>query len=181
MSRSRFHTWLGFGRRVAAGVFRDRVLENAASVTFFVLLSIFPGLAVLVSAYGLFAEHTQQYQTLWNANGGRVYFYQSEMPYDPPSPEAWSHDGITGYASYKVAPGVTTHEAWGLGIYCVFRGAPVIAHTAIEAPEGPHAPGVKFHHIITIRLNGLPESGIAHVINDRGDPVVHSKKATLDR
>lgn len=133
-----------------------------------------------VTAYALFAEHTQQYQTLWNANGGRVYFYQSEMPYDPPSPQAWSHDGITGYASYKVSPNVTMHEAWGLGIYCVFRGSPVIAHTAIEAPEGPQASGVKFHHVVTIRLNGLPDSGIAHVINDRGEPVVHSKKATID-
>jgi hypothetical protein len=32
----------------------------------------------------LFTEHFQEYQTLWNGNNGRVYFYQSEMPYDPP-------------------------------------------------------------------------------------------------
>ena len=37
-----------------------------------------------VTAYGLFVEHFQQYQTLWNGNGGATYFYQSEMPYDPP-------------------------------------------------------------------------------------------------
>src|SRR5207253_7523621 len=72
-----------------------------------------------VTVYGLFVEHCQEYQTLWNGNGGRMYFYQSEMPYDPPNYEAWSHDGVHGYASYKVADSVTTHQAWGLGIYCV--------------------------------------------------------------
>src|SRR5205085_1828070 len=42
-----------------------------------------------VTVYGLFVEHTQSYQTIWNGNGGHVYFYQSEMPYDPPSNEIW--------------------------------------------------------------------------------------------
>ena len=49
-----------------------------------------------VICYGLFVEHCQQYQTLWNGNGGRVYFYQSEMPYDVPDQAAWDHDGLTG-------------------------------------------------------------------------------------
>ncbi len=74
-----------------------------------------------VIMYGLFVEHTQKYQTLWNGNDGRCYFYQSEMPYDPPSVEAWRHGNVIGYASYKVADTVTTHEAWGLGVYCVFN------------------------------------------------------------
>jgi hypothetical protein len=33
-----------------------------------------------VTAYGLFVEHYQQYQVLWNGNNGRTYFYQSELP-----------------------------------------------------------------------------------------------------
>ena len=37
-----------------------------------------------VTIYGLFNEHHEEYQTLWNGNGGRVYFYQSELPYDVP-------------------------------------------------------------------------------------------------
>ncbi len=77
-----------------------------------------------VTLYGLFVEHCQEYQTIWNGNGGRVYFYQSEMPYDPPSQVAWSHGGVRGYASYKVGDAVTTHEAWGLGVYCLFLRAP---------------------------------------------------------
>jgi hypothetical protein len=70
-----------------------------------------------VTIYGLFVEHFQQYQTLWNGNGGRVYFYQSEDPYDPPDQVSWtSGAGVNGWASYKVADSVTSHEAWGLGV-----------------------------------------------------------------
>ena len=127
-----------------------------------------------VTIYALFVEHCQEYQTMWNGNGGRVYFYQSEMPYDPPSIEEWSHDGVRGYASYKVADSVTTHEAWGLGVYCVFKAAPIVAETAIEAPID--APGVKMHHMITIRLSGQAGSGINHVINRQGDAVLTPEK-----
>ncbi len=130
-----------------------------------------------VTIYGLFVEHTQEFQTLWNGNGGRVYFYQSEMPYDPPTPEAWKHEAVSGYASYKVADSVTTHEAWGLGVYCVFYAAPVVADNAIETPT---APGVKMHHMVTIRLSGKPNSGIRHVINGTGDAVITNRKATVD-
>jgi hypothetical protein len=130
-----------------------------------------------VTLYGLFVEHCQEYQTVWNGNGGRVYFYQSELPYDPPSQEAWRHGEIHGYASYKVSDAVTTHEAWGLGVYCVFHAAPVVADNAIETPT---APGVKMHHLVTIRLAGKPGSGICHVINGTGAPVISTRKAIVD-
>ncbi len=130
-----------------------------------------------VTLYGLFVEHTQEYQTVWNGNGGRVYFYQSELPYDPPSSEAWKHGEVNGYASYKVADSVTTHEAWGLGVYCVFYAAPIIAENAIETPS---APGVKLHHMVTIRLAGQRNSGINHVINGQGGPVITTRKAIVD-
>jgi len=130
-----------------------------------------------VMFYGLFVEHCQAYQTIWNGNGGRVYFYQSEMPYDPPSREAWRHGPGNGYASYKVADTVTTHEVWGLGVYCVFRGAPIVADNAIETPTGP---GIKMHHMVTIRLGGQPGSGIEHVINGTGGAGVSTRKAIVD-
>ena len=72
-----------------------------------------------VTFYGLFVEHCQEYQTIWNGNGGRVYFYQSEMPYDPPSQQAWSHGGVRGYASYKVGDG--GHDAPSLGSRRILR------------------------------------------------------------
>ncbi|MBX3735278.1 MAG: hypothetical protein KF715_01195 [Candidatus Didemnitutus sp.] len=130
-----------------------------------------------VTAYGLFVEHTQDYQTRWNADGGRVYLYQSELPYDPPNQAAWMNGKTRGFASYKVADNVRTHEAWGLGVYSVFHHTPVILDNAVEAPA---APGVKFHHLITLRLNRQPGSGIAHVINGVGAPVIDAKMARVD-
>jgi hypothetical protein len=125
-----------------------------------------------VTFYGLFVEHCQGYQTIWNGNGGRLYFYQSEMPYDPPSLADWSHGSVKGFASYKVAETVSTHQAWGLGIYCVFRAAPVMSDSAIETPS---APGIQMHHLVTMRLGGgQPGSGISHVINNTGDAFSHN-------
>ena len=119
-----------------------------------------------VTAYGLFVEHHQQFQVLWNGNHGRTYFYQSEIPYDPPDqPSFTSTPGTNGWASYKVADNVTTHEAWGLGIYSVFRHPNVTLSRAIEVPV---TPGVRFHHMITVALDNLGE--ISNVIDDKGGP-----------
>jgi hypothetical protein len=117
-----------------------------------------------VTAYGLFVEHHEQYQVLWNGNGGRTYFYQSEIPYDPPRQSVYtSSPGVNGWASYKVADKVTSHEAWGLGIYSVFRHPGVTLSRAIEVPKTPN---VRFHHMITVALG---ENGaISNVINDQG-------------
>jgi hypothetical protein len=132
-----------------------------------------------VTLYGLFVEHTQEYQTLWNADGGRVYFYQSEIPYDVPDQQAWSHNGQKGYASYKVADNVKTHEAWGLGIYSYFTASAVVLDNSIEAPA---VPGIKFHHMVTVRLGGKEGSGIGHILNGQGGAVIGNKfmKEQLD-
>ena len=121
-----------------------------------------------VTIYGLFNEHHEQYQTLWNGNGGRVYFYQSEMPYDVPDQAAWMSGATDGWASYKVADTVTSHEAWGVGVYCFFRDAPVKANSAIEAPA---VPGVRFHNLTTVWLDGRNGSEITHIINNLGGRV----------
>jgi hypothetical protein len=121
-----------------------------------------------VTIYGLFNEHHEEYQTLWNGNGGRVYMYQSEMPYDVPDQSSWMSNSTNGFASYKVAEKVTSHEAWGVGVYAFFRDASVKAHSAIEAPA---VPGVKFHHLTTIWLNGKAESEITYIINNVGGRV----------
>jgi len=130
-----------------------------------------------VTIYGLFNEHFQEYQTLWNGNNGRVYFYQSEMPYDPPTVESWKHDSIYGYASYKVSDNVKSHEAWGIGIYNVFYDAPVIVDNAIETPA--HLED-KIHHKIIFWLNGNKESIVKSIINGKGGLVnVSNRKATM--
>jgi hypothetical protein len=124
-----------------------------------------------VTIYGLFVEHHEQYQTLWNGNWGRVYFYQSELPYDPPSQDAWSHDGENGYASYKVADQVTSHQAYGLGIYAVFINCTNIScFNAIETPTNSQQ--VNVHDMITVYIagntSGSGTSTLNHIINGTG-------------
>jgi len=131
-----------------------------------------------VTCYGLFNEHHEQYQTLWKGNGGRVYMYQSEIPYDVPDQATWMNGKVDGYASYKVADNVTSHEAWGLGIYCYFRDAAVKLNSAIEAPA---VKGVRFHHMTTIWLDGRQGSEITHIINNVGGRVYASKPAEAQR
>lgn len=119
-----------------------------------------------VTAYGLFVEHHQQFQVLWNGNGGHTYFYQSEIPYDPPDQSSYSSaPSVDGWASYKVADSVTSHEAWGLGIYSVFRHPGVNLSRAIEAPQKP---GIRFHDMITVALGD--KGIIKNAIDDRGGP-----------
>jgi hypothetical protein len=130
-----------------------------------------------VTLYGLFVEHCQGYQTVWNGNGGRVYFYQSEMPYDPPDQAAWRQGDVNGFASYKVADQVKTHEAWGLGVYSVFHASDIVADNAIETPT---APSVRMHHMVTLRLGWRRDSGIRHILNGTGGSVITNRQATLN-
>jgi hypothetical protein len=123
-----------------------------------------------VTMYGLFVEHHQKYQTLWNGNGGRVYFYQSEMPYDPPTQSVWSEaPGVDGYASYKVSDTVTNHQAYALGIYGVFISTRnVSCFNAIETPTNPN---VRVYHMMDVYIAGRGTSEITHIINGTGKTV----------
>jgi hypothetical protein len=127
-----------------------------------------------VTIYGLFVEHHQQYQVLWKGNGGRTYFYQSEIPYDPPNQASYtSAPAVNGWASYKVAEGVTSHEAWGLGVYSVFIYPDVVLTRAIEVPKSP---GVRFHDMITVALGD--HGTISHVIDDTGEATAIRPRVT---
>jgi membrane protein len=48
--------WWQILKRTASEISEDRVLTEAAGVTFYTLLALFPALAALISIYGLFAE-----------------------------------------------------------------------------------------------------------------------------
>ncbi|NEB79952.1 coagulation factor 5/8 type domain-containing protein [Streptomyces sp. SID14478] len=119
-----------------------------------------------VTMYGLFVEHYQKHQVLWNGNGGRTYFFQNEMPYDPPDQAAWMDGSTQGYTAYKVADSVTSHEAWGLGSYCFFNANKSV--TAEHAFTAPQRDGVRFHDMVTVSLGGT--GTIRHVINGAGGP-----------
>ena len=117
-----------------------------------------------VTAYGLFVEHFEGFQTLWNGNGGSVYFYQSECPYDVPSQSAWTQNGENGYPSYKVSNNVTSHQGHGIGVYCNFTNA-VQLDNAVETPTGA---GITMQHLVIVWLNGASGSSINHIINGTG-------------
>lgn len=119
-----------------------------------------------VTMYGLFVEHYQKTQTVWNGNGGRTYFFQNEMPYDPPNQAAWMNGSTQGYPAYKVADSVTSHQAYGLGSYCYFNVNPSV--TAAHAIEAPNNAGVRFTSMVTVSLGGT--GTISHVINNTGGP-----------
>ncbi|MBB5316482.1 adenylyl cyclase [Tunturibacter empetritectus] len=128
-----------------------------------------------VTATGLFVEHYQKEQVLWNGNGGETIFYQSELPYDPPSQSAWTDGTANGYPSYVVSNWATTHQAYGLGIYSFFnQGINIIEDNAMTVPN---ASGVAIHDVGTVWLNGSGQ--ITHVINGQGATVNSSNADTL--
>ena len=120
-----------------------------------------------VLATGLFVEHYQKYQVLWNGENGKVVFFQNEMPYDVPSQAGWTSGNGNGWAAYKVGAGVQVHEGWGLGSYCFFNiGGANTNINAARAFEVPDVAGVKMHDLLTVSLGG--NGTITHVINNTG-------------
>jgi len=119
-----------------------------------------------VLATGLFVEHFNKYDVLWSGERGRTIFFQNEKAYDAPNAAAISHDGIVGYAAYKVADTVTQHEAWGLGSYCNYTSDPsIVQHHGFQVPVRS---GIRMHDLLVISLGGKGQ--YAHVVNDTGAP-----------
>ena len=120
-----------------------------------------------VTATGLFVEHFQQYNTLWNGEGGRVILYQNELPYDPPTQADWTQpDGTLGYPGYAVAADVKTHRLDGAGVYVFNQNNPSIV--TANGFTVPQTPGVQLNHIMTVNLSA---GTIQHVVNGVGGQV----------
>ncbi|MFJ7203445.1 discoidin domain-containing protein [Streptomyces sp. NPDC098789] len=117
-----------------------------------------------VLATGLFVEHFNKYDVEWNGDRGRTIFFQNEKAYDAPNQAAVQNGSIKGYAAYKVADSVTTHEGWGLGSYCYYNVDPSIRQD--HGFEVPVKPGVKFHDLLVVSLGGNGQ--YEHVINNTG-------------
>lgn len=119
-----------------------------------------------VTIYGLFNEHFQEYQTLWEGERGRVYFYQCETPYDAIHQERYMSENGTraGYAAYKVADKVNIHEAYGLGIYDVYFKTDIRMENSMEVPEKP---GIRIYHACNVSLSDPGDRGIGFVINGK--------------
>jgi hypothetical protein len=121
-----------------------------------------------VTAYGLFVEHYQQYEVLWNGNGGKVIFFQNEMPYDPPSQAAWMEaPGVDGFAAFKVSDSVTSFNGYGMGSYSFFdQGVDIFAANAFEVPST--LPAGSMQDLLTIFLSTAGSGGILNVIDNTG-------------
>ncbi len=123
-----------------------------------------------VVATGLFVEHFQRYNTVWNGDKGTTILYQNELPYDPPTQADWMNGSVNGFAGYKVGDRVRTHNLYGAGVYVFNQNNPTI-HTE-NGFEVPQRPGVKLHHIMTVNLSA---GTIDHVVNGVGDPADTSR------
>ncbi len=122
-----------------------------------------------VTAYGLFVEHYQKAEVVWNGNGGTVIFFQNEMPYDPPSQAAWNESRrIKGWPAFLVTNRVRTFHGYGMGSYSFFnQGVDIYADRAFQVPR-TLAPG-SLHDLLTIFLDASKgRGGILHVVNDTG-------------
>ncbi|GAA2634918.1 coagulation factor 5/8 type domain-containing protein [Streptomyces axinellae] len=117
-----------------------------------------------VLATGLFVEHFNKYDVQWNGERGRTVFFQNEKAYDAPNQAAIDNGGIKGFAAYKVADSVGTHEGWGMGSYCFYNVDPSIRQA--HGFAAPNVPGVKFHGLLAVSLSGHGQYD--HVINDTG-------------
>lgn len=117
-----------------------------------------------VTATGLFVEHFQQHNTIWNGERGRVVLYQNELPYDPPTQADWTQpNGTLGWAGYKVGSKVKEHQLWGAGVYVFNQNNPeIVTENGFEVPQRP---GVQLSHIMTVNLSA---GTIRHVVNGVG-------------
>ena len=130
-----------------------------------------------VTAYGLAVEHYQKNEVVWAGQHGTDFFFQNEMPYDPPSQAAWMSGPKTdGYPSFVVARGVTSFAGYGMGSYSFFDlGVPIVSATAFLVPG---TPGVQLHDIFTRFLNG--SGSIDSVVNGTGAPVTAANPGPSD-
>jgi hypothetical protein len=121
-----------------------------------------------VTAYGLFVEHYQKTETIWNGNDGTDVFFQNEMPYDPPSQAAWMEaPGVDGYPAFKVGDSVTSFHGYGMGSYSFFnQGVDIFAARAFEVPAT--LPPGSLNDLLTIFLSTAGSGGILNVVNDTG-------------
>ncbi len=121
-----------------------------------------------VTAYGLFVEHYQKYEVVWNGNGGTEIFFQNEMPYDPPIQTAWTEaPGVDGWAAFKVANNVTSFRGYGMGSYSFFnQGVAIYAANAFEVPVT--LPASSLNDLLTIFLSSSGSGGILNVVNGTG-------------
>jgi len=120
-----------------------------------------------VTAYGLFVEHYEKTEVIWNGKDGTDIFYQNEMPYDPPSQAAFKATPATdGYPAFLITRHAAGFHGYGMGSYSYFsRGVPISATNAFQTANPP---GSQLRDLLTIFLSTAGSGGIDHVVNGTG-------------
>ena len=120
-----------------------------------------------VTAYGLFVEHYQKDEVIWNGKDGTDIFFENEMPYDPPSQAAWMASPTTdGYPAFLITDRAGGFHGYGMGSYSFFdHGVPIFATSAFDTADPP---GSELHDLLTIFLSTAGSGGIDHVVNGAG-------------
>jgi hypothetical protein len=120
-----------------------------------------------VTAYGLFVEHYQKNEVIWNGKDGTDIFFQNEMPYDPPSQAAWmAGPTANGYPAFLVTHQAARFHGYGMASYSFFdKGLPVFASSAFVMADPP---GGELHDLLTVFLSTAGSGGITHVVNGTG-------------
>ncbi|CAK0861942.1 unnamed protein product, partial [Prorocentrum cordatum] len=113
-----------------------------------------------VTMYGLAVEHTLKDLVQWIGDHGRTYFFQSELPYD-----VGQDFGDAGYVGYRLNNTVSTHSAYGVGVYHFFRDFEVTVPRGIACPDWLEN---SFENPLSVCLSG--KGTMTHVINDKGNP-----------
>lgn len=106
-----------------------------------------------VTVLGAYVEHYRKQQVLWNGDGGRTIFFQSEPPHDALTQSDRMNGTEKGYAYYELAPTVRTHEGIGFALYGAASKStePIIQMSEIKAPERP---GISFRSVTGVWLFG---------------------------
>jgi hypothetical protein len=131
-----------------------------------------------VTAYGLAVEHYQKSEAIWTGNGGTDIFFQNELPYDPPSQDAWNQSPTQpGYPAFQVGDHVKTFNGYGMGSYVVFINTPATLHVS-AAFQSPQTAGVQFHNVFGVWIAG--SGGLDSIVNGVGGPVRSDNPATVE-
>lgn len=117
-----------------------------------------------VTGYGLASEHTLGDLVYWGGNRGKVFFYQSEYPYDVTQ----QNYGDKGFVSFKIADNVDTMQTYGVGAYSFWRDNTVFVENGSQYPKKP---GVQMTNTFTVFLGKIGIGGIKHVVDGLGGEV----------
>ena len=117
---------------------------------------------------GLAVEHFQQYETIWNGQGGTDIFFQNENPYEVPSQGVWMSSATQdGYPAFYLPSSVTSFTGYGMGSYSYFdQGVSIENAMGFQAPA---TSGIHLNDLFTVFLNG--SGGIESVVNGVGAAV----------